>query len=459
MAQGNVIGSSSGYLNLPIDNTPIGVIQPFVGATPPNDYLICDGSAISRITYATLFTITGTMYGSGDNSTTFNIPDLRGTFIRGAGNSGKLVTSVGNAVSGQLGVYQNDKMQGHYHAAAFDNGTGALWSQSWTASRNWTPQTAVPGGASPISDGTNGVPRTGAETNPANLSLNYIIKAKNTTQVILLSSSYTSSFQGQGAPIITPQFVGQQYVDTSTGSIYAAVGTNGLYNWGFVGSGSLTSFNKDTVSGLLGWYDASDVSTITKDGGNNVTTWNDKSATNKSLVNTLAGKPVYTTNVQNGLPGIYFSGSTTGISSNAFSIASPMTMFLVVRPTGWSTGTTQNITSMPGGVMEAQKTNGATSLLLYNGATLTGGSLVNNTPYIITMIGNGGSSSIQINNNTPTTGTAGSATASYVLLGYHNSSGNYYVGYICELLIYSTNVASTNQILIQTYLNNKWGIY
>lgn len=59
-------------------NTPVGVISLFSGTTAPNGWLICDGSAVSRTTYANLFSVIGTTYGTGDGSTTFNIPDLQG---------------------------------------------------------------------------------------------------------------------------------------------------------------------------------------------------------------------------------------------------------------------------------------------------------------------------------------------------------------------------------------------
>lgn len=54
-----------------------GVIKQFAGVTAPGGYFICDGSARSRTTYAGLFAVVGTIYGIGDGSTTFNIPDLR----------------------------------------------------------------------------------------------------------------------------------------------------------------------------------------------------------------------------------------------------------------------------------------------------------------------------------------------------------------------------------------------
>jgi len=58
--------------------TPAGVIQQYAATTAPIGYLICDGTAVSRTTYAALFQVISTTYGSGDGSTTFNLPDFRG---------------------------------------------------------------------------------------------------------------------------------------------------------------------------------------------------------------------------------------------------------------------------------------------------------------------------------------------------------------------------------------------
>ena len=56
-------------------DTPLGAILPFGGTTAPTGFLICDGSAVSRLTYAELFAVIGTKFGSGDGSTTFNLPN------------------------------------------------------------------------------------------------------------------------------------------------------------------------------------------------------------------------------------------------------------------------------------------------------------------------------------------------------------------------------------------------
>jgi microcystin-dependent protein len=57
-----------------------GFVNPFAGSAAPSGWLICDGSAVSRTTYASLFAVIGTTYGSGNGSTTFNLPNLKGRF-------------------------------------------------------------------------------------------------------------------------------------------------------------------------------------------------------------------------------------------------------------------------------------------------------------------------------------------------------------------------------------------
>lgn len=68
-------------------NLPIGGLMPYVGSTPPNsNFVFPSGQAISRTTYATLFSLTSTTFGPGDGSTTFNVLDLRGRSVFGLDN-------------------------------------------------------------------------------------------------------------------------------------------------------------------------------------------------------------------------------------------------------------------------------------------------------------------------------------------------------------------------------------
>lgn len=65
---------------------PAGTIIAYADSTPPDGWLECNGQAVSRTTYADLFAAIGTTFGAGDSLTTFNLPDLRGEFIRGWDN-------------------------------------------------------------------------------------------------------------------------------------------------------------------------------------------------------------------------------------------------------------------------------------------------------------------------------------------------------------------------------------
>jgi microcystin-dependent protein len=83
---------------------PIGAILAWPGATAPTGWVLCDGSAISRTTYATLFAAISTSFGSGDGSTTFNVPDLRGRVMVGKDDMGGVaaqrVTDGGEGLDG-----------------------------------------------------------------------------------------------------------------------------------------------------------------------------------------------------------------------------------------------------------------------------------------------------------------------------------------------------------------------
>lgn len=85
--------------------TPVGVMHGYAGATAPEGWLLCYGQAVSRTAYADLFTVIGTTYGSGDGSTTFNIPDRRGRVGVGKDNMGGVSA---NRLTGQSGGVNGD---------------------------------------------------------------------------------------------------------------------------------------------------------------------------------------------------------------------------------------------------------------------------------------------------------------------------------------------------------------
>jgi len=91
---------------------PTGSILMYGAATAPTGWLLCDGSAVSRTTYADLFAIIGTTFGVGNGSTTFNLPDLRDRFVVGAGTSYNINDTGGEATH----VLTIDEMPSHSHS-------------------------------------------------------------------------------------------------------------------------------------------------------------------------------------------------------------------------------------------------------------------------------------------------------------------------------------------------------
>lgn len=112
-ASGNVLVAGdmtvSGTL---IGGVPAGTVIHVAMNSAPNGYLKANGQAVSRSVYAALFAAIGTTYGAGNGSTTFNVPDLRGEFVRGW-DDGRGVDS-GRAI----GSSQDSQMQSHTHTTA-----------------------------------------------------------------------------------------------------------------------------------------------------------------------------------------------------------------------------------------------------------------------------------------------------------------------------------------------------
>jgi microcystin-dependent protein len=169
---------------------PTGSIIPYGGASAPTGWLLCDGSAVSRTTYSALFGVIAETAGQGDNSTTFNVPDLRGKFLRGwdnsagndpnagtrsamatGGNSGDTIFSIQADATAINGISLTDG--GHTHGS--NNTLAAIHSEGFSGggnSGNSNDLTAT------ISSATTGITisSTDTETRPLNVATNFIIK-------------------------------------------------------------------------------------------------------------------------------------------------------------------------------------------------------------------------------------------------------------------------------------------
>lgn len=144
------------YLGLAV---PSGAVFHFAMATAPAGYLVCNGAAVSRTAFSALFAAIGTLYGNGDGSTTFNLPDLRGEFIRGADSSR-------GVDSGRVfGSSQDDELKAHTHQSPTTNGATGIYEVG-------TGPTGYDYGSQSAPTSSTG----GSETRPRNVALLPCIK-------------------------------------------------------------------------------------------------------------------------------------------------------------------------------------------------------------------------------------------------------------------------------------------
>ena len=159
-----VIESTSGGFKFPdgttqasaASNAPVGSIVMYGAAAAPADWLLCDGSAVSRTTYSALYAVIGTTYGTGDGSTTFNLPNLRQRFPLGKAASG-----TGATLGGTGGAID------HTHSVSGTTGTpsGSQTGDNNAGTNSFASETH-----------THSFSATSGTNNPPYLVVNFIIK-------------------------------------------------------------------------------------------------------------------------------------------------------------------------------------------------------------------------------------------------------------------------------------------
>ena len=165
---------------------PAGAIIAFGGTNVPNGYLLCDGSAVSRTTYAALFAAIGTAWGAGDGSTTFHLPDMRGVFLRGVDNgrgqdpdtASRTASKAGGNTGGAVGSFQSDAFASHNHQPPGAPGTGFLtwWNPGGCANGADAALAAIQAGGITCGLSWATAAAGGSESRPKNVYVNYIIK-------------------------------------------------------------------------------------------------------------------------------------------------------------------------------------------------------------------------------------------------------------------------------------------
>lgn len=134
---------------LQANGLPVAAMLDFGGTSAPTGFLLCDGSAVSRTTYAALFAAIGVNWGSGDGSTTFNVPDIRGRTSIGAGTgSGLSARTLGQTGGEEEHLLIIAEMPSHTHDFAETVAAGNVFSAG-TNYTNTNEPTSSTGGDSP----------------------------------------------------------------------------------------------------------------------------------------------------------------------------------------------------------------------------------------------------------------------------------------------------------------------
>lgn len=163
---------------------PPGTVLPFAGSVAPAGWALCNGSAVSRTTYNALFSAIGVAHGSGDTTTTFNLPDYRGRFLRGLDSAAgrdpdsatRTAMNTGGNTGNAVGSVQSAQYGSHKHTI-----TGATTTNSGP-NNGWGMLVSGGNGITQIfsnspADISNSMAFNGGnETRPLNANVNYIIK-------------------------------------------------------------------------------------------------------------------------------------------------------------------------------------------------------------------------------------------------------------------------------------------
>ena len=230
-----------------VSDSEIGAVVAFPFITEPAGFLFADGRAVSRSIYIELFNVIGTTYGVGDGSTTFNLPNMKGVFLKGAGTQ----TIGAKTYTGTLGVSQNDTTAknglgisdpGHAHQETYTSAIDGVGTPAHvTSPGGGVDSTILPTGGSLTLGGplmtvaaTTGITlsSTDTETKPANITVGYFIRfaARGAIAGDKIPAGTITAFGGIAANIPSGYILcnGSSVLRSDYPTLFATVGTT----WG-----------------------------------------------------------------------------------------------------------------------------------------------------------------------------------------------------------------------------------
>lgn len=210
------------------------------------------------------------------------------------------------------------------------------------------------------------------------------------------------------------------------------------------------------VAGYVGWWDASDTSSITSSSGA-VSQWNDKSGNGYHLLQSTAGnKPTTGTRTQNSLNVLDFNGSSNFLDTTTWSSqAQPTTVFAVAK--GDATATQYNVFDTTSGRQNLYY-RGTGQYGLWSGSAEVFGGTVNTNPHVFSCVFNGASSVLYLDGSSIATGNPGTNAASgQFRVGMNSTPGSRLDGWVAEIVFYPSALSTGGRQSVESYLKAKWG--
>ena len=184
-----------------VNRSEVGAIKPWTKATAPAGYLLCNGGAVSRSTYAELFAVIASTYGGGDGSTTFNVPQLQGKMPQGYDGNTYNLAGTGGANTVTVSLTNNQGVSVTGNAGNTSLTTAQLASHNHTLSLQMGRQSMI---------GTSFID-VASQNDPSSISIGNAGSGTAHNHTLTLTGTLTGTVTGAGTNSFSP-FVVVNYI-------------------------------------------------------------------------------------------------------------------------------------------------------------------------------------------------------------------------------------------------------
>lgn len=277
--------------------------------------------------------------------------------------------------------------------------------------------------------------------------------------------SYTYQWKRNGSNISSATSSTYVVVAADEGqSITCSVTASNTGNSASATSNALTNWVPSSLS-PVGWWDFSDLSTVTKDGSNKITAVTNKSGAASTVTASSTREPVYTTSAINSRAAALFDGTNDRLDGTLGANQSACTVWMVVLPSRLRRFDAffDSAAAVTGDLTCEQGASSTIEFYVYNvgAAAASSGTISTSTQKAISYLYDGTTLTTYVNN----AGSGSAASASRTLksafaIGGDRGTGGFFFtqGYIAEVVVMSTAASSTDRTNLQTYATNKWGV-